>query len=102
MLVVRWAVIAGIRVVAVAVVRTIGIRRVIRHRWPVIPWVVIAVLVIVVVIIFENVGDEEGLSGILWVRHNMREDHGYAKQEENRGRAGGSPWPVAGDAGRAD
>jgi hypothetical protein len=38
------------------------------------------------------------LSGILWVRHNMREDHEYANQEENGSRTGGTEGPAAGDA----
>jgi hypothetical protein len=38
------------------------------------------------------------LSGILWVRHHMREDHEYAKQEENHSHAGGTEGPTAGDA----
>jgi predicted nucleic acid-binding protein len=42
--------------------------------------------------------DSESLSEILCARHNMREDHGYANQEENRSRTGGSPRPAAGDA----
>ena len=37
------------------------------------------------------------LSGILWARHNMREDHGYANQEENAGRAGRRARPTAVD-----
>jgi site-specific recombinase XerD len=45
-----------------------------------------------------NVEDFESLSEILCARHNMREDHGYANQEENRSRTGGSPRPAAGDA----
>ena len=42
---------------------------------------------------------EQSLSGILCARHNMREDHGYAKQEENRSRTGGADRATAADAG---
>jgi len=41
---------------------------------------------------------EQSLSGILCAGHNMREDHGYANQEEDRGRASGAEGRAAGDA----
>jgi hypothetical protein len=43
--------------------------------------------------------ERRSLSVILWARHNMREDHGYAKQETKCGRTGGRAWATAGDTG---